>query len=406
MENKDLKIELTKSIEEQITKMKKNTGDNTPIRSMDYFYEAAKNIYRINNIDSSTPVVGTFCNMIPEELILAVGAKPLRICGGFQGTIPISESILPQVYCPLIKSSVGFFMKNMLNDLNMLIVPTTCDGKKKAAEILAEKITTLIMEVPHTIESPQARELWLREVMILKRNLTSHLSKKITRKGLRQAIEKTNKKRALLRELYELRKKNPPILGADALLVTHMSFYSDLDSWITHTEALVNELKVKEAVREEPNLRVMLTGAPVILPTWKIPLLIEESGGLIVMDDLCSGAKMLLRNCEVRSWNMYDMLIGLADYYLMSGCPCFVPNNTRITRILNDIKDYQIDGVVYHNLSGCQLYGGEAWRVEKALKKQDIPVLRLETSYGEGDIKQLKIRVDAFIEMLEARKEV
>ncbi|UCG69868.1 MAG: 2-hydroxyacyl-CoA dehydratase [Thermoplasmata archaeon] len=399
MENKDYKSEFKKSIELQIAKMR----EKSDISAMNHYYESAKLIYQ--DLGFSEPIVGIFCNLVPEELILAAGARPQRICGGFQGTISISESILPQVYCPLIKSTVGFFMKNMLDDLKLVVVPTTCDGKKKAAEILSEKKTTLIMEVPHTILTPQARELWFKELRNLKKNLERHLGKKITKKDLRQAMVKTNMKREMLIDLYNLRKKNPPILGSDALLVGHMSFYEDLDSWIDHTKNLINELKSKEATSEDSIPRIMLTGSPTILPTWKIPLLIEDAGGIIVMDDLCSSAKTLLRKIELRSWTMYDMLIGLADHYLMSGCPCFVPNDVRMTRLLNDIKEYNVDGVVYHNLQGCQLYGGEAWRVERALKERGIPSLKLETSYGEGDVKQLKIRVDAFLEMLEANKE-
>jgi benzoyl-CoA reductase/2-hydroxyglutaryl-CoA dehydratase subunit BcrC/BadD/HgdB len=399
MGNKNIKSEFIKSIEEQIVKMKARSD----IKAMDHYYEKAKVMYQ--NPASSKPLVGMFCNLVPEELILAVGARPMRICGGFQGTVSVSERILPQVFCPLIKSSVGFFMTNMLDNLDMMVVPTTCDGKKKAAEILSEKVKTLIMEVPHTIDSPQARELWLKEVLLMKKNLEKQLGSKITRKNLKQMIEKTNSKRKLLRNLYDLRKKNPPILGSDALLVANMWFYDDLDSWIIHTESLMNELNGKKAVRDESTPRIMLTGSPMILPTWKIPLLIEDAGGIVVMDDLCSGAKTLLRNIEVRSWTMYDMLIGLADHYLMSACPCFVPNDARITRLLNYLKEYEIDGVVYHNLQGCQLYGGEAWRVERALKEKGVPILKLETGYGEGDVKQLKIRVDAFLEMLEARKE-
>jgi benzoyl-CoA reductase/2-hydroxyglutaryl-CoA dehydratase subunit BcrC/BadD/HgdB len=399
MHNKNLKSEFVKSIEEQIDKMKARSD----IKAMDHYYENAKFMYQ--NPDSLKPLVGIFCNLVPEELILAAGAKPMRICGGYQGTISVSERILPQVFCPLIKSSVGFFMTNMLDNLRMMVVPTTCDGKKKAAEFLSEKIKTLIMEVPHTIDSPQARELWLKEVLTLRKNLQKELGTKVTRKGLRNVIEENNKKRKLLLDLYELRKKNPPILGSDALLVANMWFYDDLDSWITHTKALMSELNGKKPVRDESTPRIMLTGSPMILPTWKIPLLIEDSGGIIVMDDLCSGAKTLLRKVEVRSWTMYDMLIALADHYLMSACPCFVPNDVRITRLLNYINEYKIDGVLYHNLQGCQLYGGEAWRVEKVLKEKGIPILKLETSFGEGDVKQLKIRVDAFLEMLEARKE-
>ena len=36
----------------------------------------------------------------------------------------------------------------------------------------------------------------------------------------------------------------------------------------------------------------------------------------------------------------------------------------------------------------------------KALKKEGIPLLRLETDYGEGDMGQLRTRIDAFLEMI------
>ena len=397
MAERDVRGELRTAIDHQIAKMRAAGS----LRVMDYFYDSALKMYEPDGSDA--PLVGIFCNLVPEELIMAAGAKPLRICGGFHGSIGVSERVLPQVFCPLIKSSVGFFMSDMLSELKMIVVPTTCDGKKKAAEFLASKKRTVIMEVPHTIESSQARELWLAEIKKLKKSLESEMASKISRKKLRGAIEKTNRKRELLLELYEMRKNNAPIPGSDALLVAHTSFNNNLDSWISHTEKLLSDLKKKEP-RNDDRPRIMLTGSPILLPTWKIPLLLEEAKGNIVMDDLCSAAKTLLSPIETRAWTMYDMLIGLADHYLMSACPCFVPNDPRAKKIINYVDEYRIDGVVYHNLQGCQLYGGEVWRVEKELKKKKIPMLKLETSYGEGDIKQLKIRVDAFMEMLESNK--
>lgn len=401
MGNKDYKLELKSSIEDQIAKMRTRSD----IEAMNYYYETAPHMYDIKSSDSSEPLVGILCNLVPEELILAAKAKPLRICSGFLGTISIAETILPQIYCPLVKSSVGFSMSGMFDRLSLIVVPTTCDGKKKVVDIFAEKKPTLIMEVPHTIVSPQARELWLKEIVQLKKRLAMHLGNKITRKELKRVIEKTNKKRKILRALYELRKQVPPISGSDALLVAHMSFYDNLDSWMEHTEKLINELRDKKPIYTKDTPRIMLTGSPMILPTWKIPLLIEEAGGAIVFDDLCSSAKTLLSTIEVRAWSMYDMLIGLADHYLMSACPCFVPNDPRMMKVLNYLDEYDVEGVVYHTLQGCQLYGGEVWKLEKAVRERGIPFLKLETGYGEGDIKQLKIRVDAFMEIVEAKKE-
>ena len=42
----------------------------------------------------------------------------------------------------------------------------------------------------------------------------------------------------------------------------------------------------------------------------------------------------------------------------------------------------------------------EGLKAAKALKKEGIPLLRLETDYGDGDMGQLRTRIDAFLEMI------
>ena len=43
-------------------------------------------------------------------------------------------------------------------------------------------------------------------------------------------------------------------------------------------------------------------------------------------------------------------------------------------------------------------------RIEKAAEELDIPVFRLETDYQYQDMEQLRIRMEAFGEMLTQRK--
>ena len=68
------------------------------------------------------------------------------------------------------------------------------------------------------------------------------------------------------------------------------------------------------------------------------------------------------------------------------------------------IKDYRIEGVVYHVLRGCLVYDFEYRQIEEDLEKLGIPVIRLETDYNEEDIEQLRIRIEAFIEMIKLQK--
>jgi benzoyl-CoA reductase/2-hydroxyglutaryl-CoA dehydratase subunit BcrC/BadD/HgdB len=63
-------------------------------------------------------------------------------------------------------------------------------------------------------------------------------------------------------------------------------------------------------------------------------------------------------------------------------------------------KKYNADGVIHYGLQFCQPYIMESMPVEKALEKNGIPTLRIETDYSMEDAGQLKTRIEAFIEQL------
>jgi benzoyl-CoA reductase/2-hydroxyglutaryl-CoA dehydratase subunit BcrC/BadD/HgdB len=411
--NTKKKVDL--SLVSQMTeKVNELAESNKLVKSMDYFYDFTKMMYtsRADEIaqekNDGKMVIGNFCNFVPDELVIASGAIPIRHCTGFQDTILPAEEILPRNFCPLIKSVLGFSIKGdpLYEQSDVIVVPTTCDGKKKFCEIIAEDKKTWVLEVPHTTETPQARELWLKEIKLLKKNLEKLTGNRITSQSLRKAIELTNKKRSLIRRLYEVRKrKSPPIWGSDALLVTSVSNFDDLSRWINKTEKLCNELESrKKGVCHESAPRILLTGSPVFMPTWKIPQIIESSGGIIVGDDICTGSKGFWDPMEVPHWTMEDMLLSLADRYLMNTCACFTPNTARLIRLQGFVKDFNVHGVFYHILQACHIYGVEVRRIENALKSESIPMLTIETDYSQEDVEQIRTRVEAFLEMIVARR--
>ena len=63
-------------------------------------------------------------------------------------------------------------------------------------------------------------------------------------------------------------------------------------------------------------------------------------------------------------------------------------------------KDLKADGVIHYALQFCTPYMVESHRVEKALEKEGIPLLKVETDYSMEDVGQLGTRIQAFLEML------
>ncbi|MBM3294636.1 MAG: 2-hydroxyacyl-CoA dehydratase, partial [Candidatus Aminicenantes bacterium] len=110
--------------------------------------------------------VGTFCIYVPEEVLLALDAAYLALCGGTAVTIPHAEKTFPRNMCPLVKSTLGLAFSNTcpyasLEDL--AVGETTCDAKKKTWDILGREGGFYVLEVPQK-KSPAGRKLWLEEV--------------------------------------------------------------------------------------------------------------------------------------------------------------------------------------------------------------------------------------------------
>lgn len=364
--------------------------------------------------DSPGKVIGSFCIFTPEELIYAAQATPVRLCAGFYDTISVAEEILPRDICPLVKSSFGFKVAGFsyFELCDAVIVPTPCDPKKKLGEILSDYLTVFPLKIPQDKSLTFSKELWFREIKILKERLEELTGNKITREKLKGAIELLHKRQAVFRRFYEIRKHNPALVnGRDAQLIIQSSFYDDIKRWIEKTEDLCNQLSNQPAPakRSSPEksaipkrkLRLLLTGAPVIWPNYKVLNIVEEAEAVIVADELCSGTRALYDPVEVDEWTMEGMLRAITNRYLLpSNCPCFIESDDRIDKLLQTVEDFKVDGVIHHSLRLCQIYDMELSKVAWVFKDKGIPFLSLHTDYSLEDVEQIRTRVEAFWEMI------
>lgn len=96
-------------------------------------------------------VFGTFCVYVPDEVVVAADGIVTGLCGGSQFWVPDGEAVLPKSTCPLVKASVGARLGRtcpFFRIADLYVGETTCDGKKKAYEILGEDVPMYIMDVP------------------------------------------------------------------------------------------------------------------------------------------------------------------------------------------------------------------------------------------------------------------
>ncbi|HET7833632.1 MAG TPA: double-cubane-cluster-containing anaerobic reductase [Gallionella sp.] len=384
--------------------------------SMQYFYELYRKVYcRGEEVPHEGTLVGTTCIQAPEELIYAFGATPVRLCNGSYHYDQRGADFMPAKSCSLVKATLGMLDSETvipkLGRPDLIVNPTTCDQKKKASAMMESMgYAVYDLELPNVKESEAARVYWQRSVRQFAARLRELTGRKLTRKNLKEAMNKTGRAQAAFRKLHNFRRQAPSlILGKDVFLVTNAYFFDDINRWTDAVEKLNEELAQREqagfkAVQSKAP-RIVFTGSPPVFPNLKLPLLIEEAGGVVVADETCSANRMLYDMTAVDEWLLNDMVDALADKYLKPcTCPIFTRNDDRKRRLLDLVRDFKADGVVYQAFAGCQVYEMEYRSVAEEFNKAGIPMLYVETDYSPDDKGQLSTRIEAFLEALKNRK--
>lgn len=388
--------------------------ENRP-KGMEYFDFVLSDIHgiRVNELQEwkkkGGKVIGTFCVYVPEEIILAAGGLCIGLCTGADVGATEADKVLPRNLCPLIRSSLGFKLSKIcpyFESCDLIVGETTCDGKKKAWEILSEFTPMHVMELP-SMKLEVSRKLWLSEVQRFKKEVEKLTGRKAENAGLRRAVKMVNEKRRALHRLSNARKTNPvPISGRDSLLIEQIAFYDDVERFATKVNELSSELEERisngNGVSNSHTPRLMISGTPMTIPNWKMPYIIETSGAVVVCEESCTGQRYFRELVDEASSNGDNLIEAISDRYLKTDCACFTPNDERIENILKLAKDYKVDGVVYTALSFCDPYSVEYHRVKKALDETGIPVIKIETDYGQEDVGQIKTRVEALLEKIKS----
>lgn len=354
-------------------------------------------------------VVGSYCVFVPEELILAVDGVSVGLCAGAEFNFEGAEEVVPRNLCPLIKSAFGFkrgLVCPYVEASDIIVGENTCDGKKKAYEVLLPMVKDLYVIDLHQTKSDAGRMLLKGEYLKFMTKLEETSGKKITPDSLRKGIEITNGKRKAVKRLAELRKADPaPISGLDALLVNQVFFYDDPVRFTNSVNALCDELEERvkkgEGVFPKGTTRVLISGCPMAVPNWKVPFLIETSGAVIVGEESCVGERGTQWLTEAKGETVAELIDNITERYFKIDCAVFTPNPSRVDHVREMYGRDGARGVIHYSLQFCHPYIIESGPVEATLEKTGIPTLRLETDYSQEDAGQLKTRIEAFFERIQ-----
>jgi len=221
----------------------------------------------------------------------------------------------------------------------------------------------------------------------------------ITESRLKQSIALCNRERELFREISLMRKSDNVVVDSkDFVALNHGSFLADKGVMVAILESFLEELK-ETAPPSKGGPRILLIGSTLAQGDSKVMDIIEDTGGVIVMEEFAEGIRPYWGKVTLDG----DLMANLAETYFMDRvCPgWFRPGTERLDFLIKLEKDYQAAGVVWYQLMYRESYKVESYFFPAIFKKETgLPMLTVESEYDAMETGPLKTRIETFIETI------
>ncbi len=362
---------------------------------LDYFFSIVRDHY-LTNFEASAPDIAVLGSGVPEELVFAAAKRPYWVLGGSRISSLWADELTPRDTDPVSRSALGFIKSRFGGD-TLILVPLVNDSARKLTYILqTEGLKVHPLHFPPMKDDAAIQE-WERQCETARRAIALHLKRPLTERLLRETRKTIRRAKAEVRDFFE---SSEGLLRGSGRMLIRSSYYcvSDLAEWSRNLENLTTRLRRWRKPRGRGESKVLLLGSPVYFPNYKVPFLIEDSGLEIGMQ-----ADYTTLSQENGGFVRGQRTDFAEAFFRADASPAYVRNDALYGRIAKLVSRREIDGVVYHVLKGQTEYDFELGRFEELFERLNVPVFRLETDYNQQDVEQLRIRLEAFSEVLHQR---
>lgn len=358
-------------------------------------------------------VLGYLCLYPVLEFMTALDIVPYRLFGDMRETITKADTYMGTVICSFLRSTLDIALKGSDDFLDGAVFAHTCDEGCALADIwraTMEMPYVYFIDTPSTIleRGQKQMNLLLKE---FQQSLEDYTGKKITPAKLKKAIKLHNEQRALMRDLYELRKPDPPLIsGVETLKVLKSVMSIPVEEGSQLLREVIAEVKERKDGRPKKKAARLMVWGPVVDDTSFFQM-IESLDANIVMDDTCVGTRAFSDDVKLTT----DPLEGLAYHYLVDlQCPrtfrepVLGPEHKdhmedieyRFGYLGKYAKDWKVNGVILEYMRYCDSHGYEVPALMDYLDHVGLPHLGLEQDYSEAALAPMRTRVQGFLEVI------
>ncbi len=374
------------------------------MKEIKIFHDAINDIATMaSKIKAEKKILGYLCSYAPEELIYAAGFHPMRLFSS-KSEIILAENHLQTYCCSLVRGVLEDSLSGRLDFLDGTVFPHTCDSIQRLSDIWRMNTNYSFFAdvvLPAKLNTPSARNYMTDVLTRFKNDLEKATGKEITQSDLQASIQTFNLIRKSLSKIYSLQSQNPGIIkGADLYALVKGSMIIDRDKAAKLLPVIADNLET--AVLEQKDApannakRIVISGS--ICDSPDIYSAIEETGAMIVGDDLCTGQRWF----EGQILEDEDPIAAIAQRYMdRMTCPAkHAALTARGENIVSLAQKNKADGVIFMLLKFCDPHAFDYPYLKEFLDNKGIKNILIEMDDQQQNLGQFSTRIETFVHMI------
>lgn len=373
---------------------------NTSFKEFEYFLNLGREYSKLYGDVNDSPKVVIIGQSFPEEIIRAMDIEYCYVLGGsFESTLNDSVN-LPKDADDGIRSIAGILRSESLNlsKKDLVLVPLYNDGMKKMKTLISDLATVICYEVPADKRNPLMQKRFSEEIDRVTKTIENHFKKRLSKKKLKEQCDCSKQAAEAFAKFEATRIASVLSESAYLFVINSYKWCKNKAEWALHLNRLTDEISGVGINKDNNYPEILVFGSPIYAPDYKFMFVIEEMKlkiNTIIHPDIQH--IKIYDNLDIKSVSVNELAL---KYFEADISPAFIYNSTLIELVMSVLKNAKIKGVIAHILRGQIEYDYELKNIERLMKDYKVPITRIETVHNHQDIEQIRLRLEAFSEML------
>jgi benzoyl-CoA reductase subunit C len=341
-------------------------------------------------------VIGHFQVYFPEEIVHAAGILPFKVRGAPIEAVQ-ADSRFGSYLCSILKTSLELALSNRV-PMEMFVTHPICDAARNLGAVWGRNFSypCQILYLPQNANSPAAVTYLRNEYARLQRCVEAIAGRAVKEDDLRRSVDVYNRNRALLRELYVIKRETPWLVSADEAYV--LLAIGGLIPREEHNDLLETVLPQIAARpnKKQDKIRLVFEGGFCEQPPLDLIRAIARSC-YVVDDDLLIGLRWILEDVPLEG----DPLFNLASAYLEKSSYSPVQHDLRKPKekmLIERIRNSRADAAILSAAKMCEPGLEEQVAYLHALDKEGIPYFISEFEEKMTTFEHMEIQLETFVE--------